>query len=114
MGPCLSKPDKAVLDNQGQKDSQSTEFVPENGRVEPTHQQAPAQPAEQHMVEQLPAEKHLVEQPPAEQQQQLQQSEPEQPIEAEFKGAVEGGKAPATPEQVTTSCSTSKSVPHLT
>lgn len=105
MGLCLSKPDKAVLDDQGQKESQSTGVIPENGRVEPNLQQAPAQFAEQHMVEQQPAEQ---------QQQQQQQSEPEQPIEAEVKGAAEGGKAPATPEQVTTSCSTLNTVSHLT
>ena len=109
MGPCLSKPDKAVLDDQGQKASQSTEIVPENGRIEPKLQQAPAQFAEQHTAGQ-----QLDEQ----QQQQQQQSEPEQPVQAEVKEAVddqqvEGSKAPATPEQVTTSCSTSKSVPHV-
>eukprot|EP00891_Asterochloris_glomerata_P005517 jgi/Astpho2/5517/fgenesh1_pg.00079_%23_4_t len=91
MGLCLSKPDKAVLVDQGQKESQLTGVIPENGRAEPNLQQAPAQFAEQHMVEQQPAEQQ--------QQQQQQQSEPEQSIEAEVKGAAEGGKAPATPEQ---------------
>ena len=104
MGPCLSKPDKAVLDDQGQKGSHLTDFIPENGRMEPSPQQDPAHFAEQHMVEQQPAEQ---------QQRQQQQSEPEQANEAEVKEAVEGDKAPATPEQVITRCSTSKSVPHL-